>query len=395
MVQELLNPGIIHPSTSPYSSPVVIVLKKEGSWRMCPDFRALNKLTIKDKFPIPVIDDLLDELSGAPFFIKLDHHSGYHQICMKESDNPKMAFRTHEGHYEFLVMPFGLCNAPSTFQSLMNHVFHPFLCHFILVFFDDILIYRKTWIDHLTHVDQVLHLLSQHQLFLKQSKCAFGASEVEYLGHIVGKDGVRVDLKKIEAMQDWTHPKNLKILCGFLGLTGYYRKFVKNYRKIATPLTTLLKNNSFTWTPATTQAFQTLKMTICTTLVLALPDFTNTFVLECDASGKGIRTVLMQEGRPLAFTNKQLSERNLGKPIYEKEMLAIMHVVDLWHPYLLGQCFQIKTDHQSLKYFLEQRISSQEQQKWVTKLFGYDYEIIYKKGKDNVVVDALSRKYEE
>jgi hypothetical protein len=362
---------------------------------MCPDFRALNKLTIKDKFPIPVIDDLLDELSGAQFFTKLDLRSSYHQIRMKESDIPKTTFHTHEGHYEFLVMPFGLCNAPSTFQSLMNHVFRPFLCHFVLVFFDDILIYRKTWTDHLTHVDQVLSLLAQHQLFLKQSKCAFGASEVEYLGHLVGKDGIRVDPKMIEAMQDWPHPKTLKSLRGFWGLTGYYRKFVKNYGKIATPLTALLKKNSFTWTPAATQDFQTLKTTMCTTPVLALPDFTKTFVLECDASGKGISVVLMQEGRPLAFTSKQLSEKNLGKPIYEKEMLAILHVIELWRPYLLGQRFQIKIDHQSLKYFLEQRISSQEKQKWVTKLFGYDYEIIYKKGKDNVVADALSRKYED
>jgi hypothetical protein len=157
----------------------------------------------------------------------------------------------------------------------------------------------------------------------------------------------------------------------------------------------LLKKNSFTWTPAAAQAFQTLNMAMCTTPVLALPDFTKTFVLECDALGKGIGVVLMQEGRPLAFTSKKLSERNLGKSIYEKEMLAILHVVDLWHPYLLGKRFQIKTDHQSLKYFLEQCISSPEQQKWVTKLFGYDYEIIYKKGKDNVVADALSQKYED
>jgi hypothetical protein len=277
-----------------------------------------TNLPLKKKNPISIIDDLLDELSGAQFFTKLDIHSGYHQTHMKEADIPKTAFRNPEGHYEFLVMSFGLCNAPSTFQSLMNHVFSPFLLHFVLVFFDDILIYRKTWTDHLTHVDRVLHLLSQHQLFLKQSKCAFGTSEVEYLGHLVGKDGVKVDPKKIEAMQDWPHPKNLKILHGFLGLTSYYRKFVKNYGKIATPLTALLKKNSFTWTLAISQAFQTLKMAMCTTPVAALPDFTKTFVLECDASGKGIGVVLVQEGRPLAFTNKQLSERNLGKSIYEK-----------------------------------------------------------------------------
>jgi hypothetical protein len=212
-------------------------------------------------------------------------------------------------------------------------------------------------------VDQVLRVHSHHQIFLKQSKCTFGASEVEYLDHLVGKDGVRVDLKNIESMQHWPHPKTLKTLHGFLGLTGYYRKFFKNYGKIATPLTALLKKNSFTWTPATTQSFQTLKMAMCTTLVLTLHDFTNTFVLECDASGKGNDVVLMQEGRPLAFTSKQLFERNLGKPIYEKEMLAILHDVELWRPYLLGKHFQIKTGHQSLKYFLEQCISSQEKQK--------------------------------
>jgi hypothetical protein len=273
----------------------------------------------------------------------------------------------------------------------MNHVFCPFLRHFVLFFFDDIFIYSKTWTTHLAHVDPVLHLLSQHQIFLKQSKCSFGASEFEYFGHLVGKVGVRVDPKNIEAMQDWPHPKTLKILRGFLGLTGYYLKFVNNYGKIVAPLTDLLKKNYFTWTLAVAQDFQTLKMAMCTTPVLALPDFTKTLILECDASGKGIGIVLMQEGRPLAFTSKT-SERNFGKSIYEKEMLSIPHAVDIWCPYLLGKLFQIKIDHQSLNYFLEQRLSTLEKQKWVTKLFGYDYEIIYKKGKDKVVVDALSGK---
>jgi hypothetical protein len=196
------------------------------------------------------------------------------------------------------------------------------------------------------------------------------------LGHLVGKDGIRVDPKNIEAMQYWPHPKALKILRGFLGLTSYYHKFVKNCGKIAAPLTALLKKNSFTWTRVAGSSFSNLEDGHVHHSILALPDFTKTFVLECDASGKGIGVVLMQEDHPLAFTSKQLSERNMGKSIYEKEMLAILHVVDLWLPYLLGEHFQIKTDHQSLKYFLEQRISSPEQQKWVTKLFGYDYDII-------------------
>jgi hypothetical protein len=183
------------------------------------------------------------------------------------------------------------------------------------------------------------------------------------LGHLVGKDGINVDPKMIEAMQDYPHPKTLKIFHGFLGLTWYYHKFVNNYGKIATPLTALLKKKSITWTPAAAQAFQTLKMAMCTTPVLTLPDFTNIFVLECHASGKGIGVVLMQEGQPLAFTSKQLFEINLGKSIYEKEMLAILHVMDLWPPYLLGQWFLIKTDYQSLKYFMEQCLSFPKQQK--------------------------------
>ncbi|CAH9130821.1 unnamed protein product [Cuscuta epithymum] len=310
---------------------------------------------------------------------------------MHSPDIAKTAFRTHNGHYEYLVMPFGLCNAPSTFQALMNSIFRPLLRKSVLVFFDDILIYSPDWETHLRHVREVFQILQHNQLSVKFKKCAFGKQELEYLGHIITNKGVKVDQSKIKAMLDWPAPTNITELRGFLGLTGYYRKFVKDYGLIARPLTNRLRRGKFTWDKEAEQAFAALKHAMTTTPTLALPDFSQPFVIQTDASGEGIGAILSQNDKPIAFMSRTLGVAKRNWSTYAREMLAIIVAIRTWRPYLLGRRFIIQTDQRSLRYLLEQRILTPEQQKWMGKLVGYDYEILYRPGKANAAADALSR----
>ncbi|GJY26746.1 putative reverse transcriptase domain-containing protein [Tanacetum coccineum] len=306
-LKELSDKGFIRPSSSPWGAPVLFVKKKDGSFWMCIDYRELNELTVKNRYPLPRIDDLFNQLQGSSVYSKIDLRSGYHQLRVREEDIPKTAFRTRYGHYEFQVMPFGLTNAPAVFMDLMNRVCKPYLDKFVIVFIDDILIYSKNKQEHEEHLKLILELLKKEELYAKFSKCEFWIPKVQFLGHVIDSEGIHVDPAKIESIKDWTSPKSPTEIRQFLGLAGYYRRFIEGFSKIAKPMTKLTqKKVKFEWGDKQEAAFQLLKQKLCSAPILALPEGSEDFIAYCDASKKGLGAVLMQREK-----NKQEHEEYL------------------------------------------------------------------------------------
>ena len=393
-VQELLDKGYVRESLSPCAVPVLLVPKKDGSWRMCVDCRAINNITIRYRHPIPRLDDMLDELSGSIVFSKIDLRSGYHQIRMKLGDEWKTAFKTKFGLYEWLVMPFGLTNAPSTFMRLMNEVLRAFIGRFVVVYFDDILIYSKSLEDHLDHLRAVLDALRDARLFGNLEKCTFCTDRVSFLGYVVTPQGIQVDQAKVEAIHSWPVPTTVTQVRSFLGLAGFYRRFVKNFSTIAAPLHELTKKGTtFTWAAAQQDAFSVLKDKLTHAPLLQLPDFNKTFELECDASGIGLGGVLLQDGKPVAYFSEKLSGPSLNYSTYDKELLALVRTLETWQHYLWPKEFVIHSDHESLKHIRSQAKLNRRHAKWVEFIESFPYVIKHKKGKENVIADALSRRY--
>ncbi|XP_066354595.1 uncharacterized protein [Miscanthus floridulus] len=348
-VKELLDKGYVRESLSPCAVPILLVPKKDGSWRMCVDCRAINAITVRYRHPIPRLDDMLDELSGSIIFTKIDLRSGYHQIRMKLGDEWKTAFKTKIGLYEWLVMPFGLTNAPSTFMRLMNHVLRAFIGKFVVVYFDDILIYSKSFDEHLDHIRQVLAVLREEKLYGNIAKCTFCTNHVVFLGFVVSADGIQVDEEKVKAIKDWPTPTNVS-----------------------------QKDVPFKWGDEQDQAFNELKTKLCEAPLLQLPDFGKTFEIECDASGIGIGGVLLQEGKPVAYFSEKLNGPHLNYSVYDKELYALVRVLEVWQHYLLPKEFVIHSDHEALKYLKSQGKLNRRHAKWIEFIETFPYVVKHK-----------------
>ncbi|GJS03832.1 putative reverse transcriptase domain-containing protein [Tanacetum coccineum] len=361
-LQELSDKGFIRPSSSPWGALVLFVKKKDGSFWMCIDYRELNKLTVKNHYPLQRIDDLFDQLQGLSVYSKIDLRSGYHQLRVHEEDIPKTAFRTRYSHYEFQFMPFGLTNAPAVFMDLMNRVCKPYLEKFVIVFIDDILIYSKNKQEHEEHLKLILELLKKKELYAKFSKCELWIPKVQFLGHVIDSQDIHVDPAKIESIKDWASPKTPTEIHQVLGLAGYYRRFIEGFSKIAKSMTKLTHNKvKFDWGEKEEAAFQLLKQKLCSAPILALPEGAKNFIVDCDASHKGLGVVLMQNEKVIAYASRQLK-------IHEKNYTT--------HDLELGAVKEL----------------NMRQRRWLELLGDYDCEIRYHSGKENVVADALSKK---
>ncbi|GJW14392.1 putative reverse transcriptase domain-containing protein [Tanacetum coccineum] len=392
-LQELSDKGFIRPRSSLWGASVLFVKKKDGSFRMCIDYRELNKLTVKNHYPLPRTDDLFDQLQGSSVYSKIDLRSGYHQLRVQEEDIPKTAFRTRYGHYEFQVMSFGLTNAPVVFMDFMNRVCKPYLDKFVIIFIDDILIYSKNKKEHEEHLKLILELLKKEELYAKFSKCEFWIPKVQFLGHVIDSEGIHVDPAKIESIKDWTSPKSPTEIRQFLGLAGYYRRFIEGFSKIAKPMTKLTqKKVKFVWGDKQEAAFQLLKQKLCSAPILALPEGSEDFIAYCDASKKGLGAVLMQREKVISYASRQLKIHEKNYTTHDLELGAVVFALKIWRHYLYGTKCIVFTDHKSLQHILDQKELNMRQHRWLELLSDYDCDIRYHPGKANVVADALSMK---
>jgi hypothetical protein len=400
-VDEMLDKGIIEQSSSPWNSPLLIVPKKadasgERKWRVVVDFRKLNEKTIGNAYPLPDITEILDQLGQSKYFSCIDMVMGYHQIELDPKDKEKTAFSTKQGHWEYRRMPFGLKTAPATFQSMMNSVLSGLTGSRCFVFLDDVVIYARSLAEHDVKLREVFARLRKYNLKLQPDKCEFLRKEVNYLGHVITENGVRPDPTKVEAVEKFPRPVNEKQLKSFLGMIGYYRKFIPKFSKIASPLHALLKKGaSFEWTVNQENAFQGLKDKLITQPILQFPDFTKEFILTTDASNLGLGAVLSQgeigKDLPIAYASRNLNQAEKNYSTSEKELLAIIWAVKHFRPYLYGRKFKIACDHKPLTWIMNVKDPGSRLVRWRIKLEEYDYEIIYKKGAINTNADALSR----
>ncbi|CAM4640132.1 unnamed protein product [Lepidochelys olivacea] len=398
-VRDMLPLGVIQPSASPWASPVVLVPKKDGSVRFCVDYRKLNAITVSDAYPMPRPDELLDKLGGARYLTTMDLTKGYWQVPLDADARLKSAFITPLGLYEFLTLPFGLKGAPATFQRLVDQLLRG-MESFAVAYIDDICVFSQTWEDHVSQVRQVLDRLQGAGLTVKAEKCKVGMAEVSYLGHRVGSGRLKPEPAKVEVIRDWPAPHTKKQVQAFIGMAGYYRRFVPHFSAIATPITELCKKgkpDKVVWTEQCQEAFRALKEALVSGPVLANPDFDKPFVVFTDASDTGLGAVLMQEDEkgerhPIVYLSKKLLPREQHYAAIEKECLAMVWALKKLEPYLFGRHFTVYTDHSPLTWLHQMKGANAKLLRWSLLLQDYDMDVVHVKGSANLIADALSRR---